>query len=71
MSAIKDAELYTAVNVEGTRHLLQAVRPRNLFIYRRQRFIRMKVCPYRRFSLAPQGAYEQSKLKAEDVCRSF
>ena len=68
----KDADLYTAINVEGTRHLLQAVRARK-FIY----LSTAKVYKNEGQSLTEDsplmalGAYEQSKLKAEEVCRSL
>jgi nucleoside-diphosphate-sugar epimerase len=68
----KDAELYTAVNVEGAKNLLQAVHAEKFIYLSTTKVYKNEGLPLTEDSpLAPQGAYEQSKLKAEEVCRSF
>ncbi len=68
----KDEDLYTAINVEGTKHLLQAVHAKKFIylstakVYKNEGLRLTEDSP-----VAPQGAYEQSKLKAEEVCRAF
>jgi UDP-glucose 4-epimerase len=68
----KDDDLYTAINVEGTKHLLQAVDVKKFIylstvkVYKNEGLAVTEDSP-----LAPQGAYEQSKLKAEEACRAF
>lgn len=67
----KDTDLYTAINVEGTRNLIQAVRTQKFIylstskVYRNEGLALMEDSP-----LWPQSAYEQSKLKAEEICRT-
>jgi len=68
----KNEDLYMAVNVEGTRHLLKAVHAKK-FIY----MSTVKVYKNEGMGLTedspvgPQGAYEQSKLNAEEMCRTL
>ena len=68
----QDQSLYNAHNVEGTKHLLRAVRT-NKFIYlSTAKVYKNEGQPLLESSpLLPQGAYAQSKLKAEEECRSF
>ena len=67
---LKDGDLYTAVNVEGTRNLLQAVRSKRFVFLSTAKVYMNEGLPLSEDSpLAPQGAYEQSKLKAEEICR--
>lgn len=69
---VKDEGLYTAINVDGTKHLLQAVHAKKFIylstakVYKNEGLGLTEDSP-----VAPQGAYEQSKLKAEEVCRAF
>ncbi len=68
----KDSDLYEALNVEGTRHLLDAVRP-ELFVYlSTAKVYKQEGLPLTEDSpLAPQASYEISKLKAEQICLDF
>jgi len=68
----KDPGLYTAINVDGTKHLLQAVHAKKFIYLSTTKVYKNEGLPITEdSSLAPQGAYEQSKLKAEEVCRAF
>jgi UDP-glucose 4-epimerase len=67
----KDEGLYTAVNVKGTEHLLKAVRTEKFIymstakVYKNEGLQLTEESP-----VAPQGVYEQSKLRAEEMCRA-
>jgi len=66
----KDGALYTAVNVEGTRHLLQAVGAKRFIYLSTAKVYKDEGLPMVENSpLSPQGAYAESKVKAEEVCR--
>ncbi len=67
----KNEDLYTAVNVAGTRHLIDAVKA-NKFIYMSTaKVYKNEGLPLSEESpLGPQGAYAESKLKAEDILRA-
>jgi len=68
----KDTDLYTTVNVEGTKNLLQAVDTQKFIFLSTAKVYKNEGLPLTEESaLSPQGAYEQSKLKAEEVCRAF
>jgi len=68
----KDTGLYTAINVDGTQHLLQAVHAKKFIYLSTTKVYKNEGLPLTENSpLAPQGVYEQSKLKAEEVCRSL
>ena len=68
----KDADQYKAVNVEGTKHLLQGVDAKRLIylstakVYKNEGLGLIEDSP-----VFPLGAYEQSKLKAEEICQTF
>jgi len=68
----KDRELYTAINVGGTQNLLQGVRTKKFIYLSTTKVYKNEGRPItEESSIAPQGAYEQSKLKAEEVCSTF
>ena len=68
----QDASLYTAVNVDGTRHLLQAVHTQKFIYLSTTKVYKTQGLPIIEDSpLAPYGAYEQSKMKAEAICQDF
>jgi nucleoside-diphosphate-sugar epimerase len=69
---LTDTDLYTAVNVDGTRNLLQAVQARKFIYLSTTKVYKNESRPLTEESpLEPHGAYAQSKLKAEEICRSF
>ena len=56
----------------GTKHLLQAVHARKWIYLSTAKVYKNEGSPlFEDSSLAPLSAYEQSKLKAEEVCRGF
>ena len=66
----KDAGLYTAVNVEGTRTFITSCSYERFIYLSTTKVYKNEGLPITEDSpLDPQGAYEQSKLKAEEVCR--
>ncbi len=68
---IKQDGLYTAANVEGTKNLLQAVQARKWVYLSTTKVYKNEGLPiFENSVLSPQGVYEQSKLKAEELCRS-
>ncbi len=68
----KDTGLYTAINVDGTKNLLQAVHAKKFIYLSTAKVYKNEGLPITEDSpLGPQGAYEQSKLKAEEVCRAL
>lgn len=68
----KDESRYTAVNVEGTRHLLEAVKTDRLIYLSTTKVYKNEGRPLTEESPpAPQGPYAQSKLQAEEICRSL
>lgn len=68
----QDQELYTAINVEGTRNLLQAATFKRFIYLSTSKVYKTEGKPLTEESpLQPQCTYEQSKLKAEELCRSL
>jgi len=66
----KDQDIYTAVNVEGAKNLLKAVSTTRVIYLSTAKIYKNQGLPLTEESpLMPQGAYEQSKLKAEAVCQ--
>jgi len=68
----KDTDLYTAINVQGTKNLLQAVETKKfVYLSTTKVYVNQGKPLTEESPISPQGAYEQSKLKAEELCRSF
>ncbi len=68
----KDEDKYKAVNIDGTRHLLQGVDAKRLIylstakVYKNEGLGLIEDSP-----VFPLGAYEQSKFRAEEICQAF
>ena len=65
----KNTDLYTAINVHGTRNLLQAVNTKRFIYLSTAKVYKNEGQPLTEVSpVDPLGAYEESKLKAEKEC---
>ncbi len=65
-------DLYERVNVLGTRHVLEAVNTRAFVFLSTSKVYQNTGAPLTEESpLGPVGGYEQSKLKAEAMCRTY
>ena len=61
---------YQAINVEGTKNLIDALRVKKFIFMSTARVYRFQGMPLVEESpLGPVGLYEQSKLEAEEICR--
>jgi nucleoside-diphosphate-sugar epimerase len=68
----KDGGHYTAINVDGTKHVLQAVQTKKFILLSTAKVYKNVGIPLTEDSpLEAKGAYEQSKLKAEEACQAF
>ena len=68
----QDQDLYSAININGTRHVLQAAQAKRFIYVSTAKVYRNEGLPVTEESLvSPQGAYAQSKWEAEEICRSL
>ena len=68
----KSGDLYTSVNVQGTRHLLEALKAKRLiYLSTAKSYKNDGVALTENSVLAPGNAYEVSKLQAEELCQSL
>ena len=68
----KDSGLYERVNVQGTKNVLEAVDAGHFIFLSTAKVYQNEGLPLTEDSpVGPVGAYEASKWKAEEACRSF
>jgi len=68
----RNEAFYAAVNVEGTKRLLETVHAKRFFYLSTVKVYKNEGKPLIEESpLGPVGGYEQSKLKAEEICRQL
>ena len=68
----KDSGLYARVNVQGTKNVLEAVDSGHFIFLSTAKVYKNEGLPLTEDSpVGPAVAYEASKLKAEEACRSF